>query len=101
MCIPRKGIGLPIRALDPCKKDLELLEFRRLTRARWIGTAIALPGIWLFTSLKFGQRGAWNATGLLLQVHSQMVELSKIALKCDRLSAIVSKQPPKRKRFTL
>jgi len=68
------------------------------------------------------QRGAWNATGLLLQrrrsrrcpggdlskaracgslprrtlgcnlneVHSQMVELSTIALKCDRLSAIVS-----------
>lgn len=79
------------------------------------------------------QRGAWNATGLLLQrrrsrrcpggdlskaracgslprrtlgcnlneVHSQMVELSKIALKCDRLSAIVSKQPPKRKVHTM
>ena len=49
MCIPRKGIGLPIRPWTLIRKDLELLEFRRLTRARWIGTAIALPGIRLFT----------------------------------------------------
>src|SRR5439155_22707091 len=49
MCIPRKGIGLPIRPWTLVRKDLELLEFRRLTRARWIGTAIALPGIRLFT----------------------------------------------------
>ena len=54
MCIPRKGIGLPIRPWTLIRKDLELLEFRQLTRVRWIGTAIALAGIWLFTSLKFG-----------------------------------------------
>ncbi len=37
----------------------------------------------------------------LSEVHSQMVELSKIALKYDRLSTIVSKQPPKRKVHTM
>ncbi len=49
-----RGIGLPIRPWTLVRKDLELLEFRQLTRVRWIGTAIALAGIWLFTSLKFG-----------------------------------------------